>query len=283
MVDTAQARDDMLSDPRPAVCAAIREAGWQAGPMGEHWIRLAGGTIDGLARIVTELLVAPGHLLVHSTLPTVIPPDKRREAVRLCSLLNTMDLPGIVSIDAAGAPSITLKLLLQDDEDAAKAMTQFAVRATRFTADRAGAFCRIAGGVGIDQIVPESVARPWSNTAARYGTVIARSGEGDGQQIFTDLSDRRQLCLGPMLFHEDGAIECYGCSEPKAHRHEAVTAAPCAGDRSLGPGHRCGGAPRSVLRCSSYGPQPRKGAAPDRVEADARSRSHGTEPPVDGW
>jgi hypothetical protein len=54
----------------------------------------------------------------------------------------------------------------------------------------------------------------------------------------------RDACVGPILIHADGAVECYGCDSPATNPHVVGTTVACHAGSRLGAGHlceRCGG------------------------------------------
>jgi hypothetical protein len=46
-------------------------------------------------------------------------------------------------------------------------------------------------------------------------------------------------CVGPVVIHEDGVTECYGCSDPMLRVHPAGSTWSCGPSREFGIGHRC--------------------------------------------
>lgn len=76
--------------------------------------------------------------------------------------------------------------------------------------------------------------------AGRDGTpeeaeTLARWGAFVGQAC-----DRRDpICVGPVIIHEDGAVECYGCTNPLERSHISGTSAQCRPGRTVGHGHMC--------------------------------------------
>jgi hypothetical protein len=250
-----------------------------------HGIRLAGASVDGEATIVTELLVLPlpTTLLVRTRLPVMLPASRLAEAARLCATVNAYTHNGVVSIEPDGAPRVTTTAFLFAPESAAAAVIAHAVRRNRTLVLDVllNLFLRLGRGETAAAILADTsfveAAEAVSNqapsqSAARFdferapeptfdanGLAEAYSKdhgmaleEGLGFARYVALADLDgPVCVGPVLLHQDGIVECYGCTEPLVRSHPPGTSMSCMPGRELGPGHRCG-------RCAGEpGPTPR--------------------------
>jgi hypothetical protein len=51
--------------------------------------------------------------------------------------------------------------------------------------------------------------------------------------------DGPPICAGPLIFHEDGIVECHYCVSPETRIHARGCTASCRPQRRLGKGHHC--------------------------------------------
>jgi hypothetical protein len=255
----------LLEDPRPAVELALAESGWRAAQFPDGRIRLAGLVPDGPPSLVTDLLVLPGSLNLETRLPLRVGPNDRGRARLLCTSL-TADTGGVFSLDPDQAPVLYNRHLVF--APAAKAATTIAhdVRAHRALAVHAlNLFSDLNGQATSDVLAhrPDRHGGPGRATRLDLSRLpdadpaeLARAKElspiTDAEahalaRVHTQLDARtdhrttvptfEQLCAGPLVFHADGVVECYGCDAPTDYIH--LSTVSCQPGRQLGYGETC--------------------------------------------
>jgi hypothetical protein len=261
----------LLENPFWAFEAALEAQSWAAGPLQQpHWFRLAGGLVDGRTRLVTDVCVPRGNLILHTHLPLRVPPERLPAARTLCSVLAAGSV-GICSLEPDGAPIIYFKTLLFEHEgEGAAAVVVDAIRDHRGKIMRAifPAFTRVAEGedvrsiakqLGGEHLLPltsyyhaalfDRAAMPeprpdlrqewFERIADAHGTDDEALGLAALWELNSALPNDAPLCAGPVLVHSDGTLECYGCMTPNVHRHPAGTSASCEPAYRPGVGHGC--------------------------------------------
>lgn len=247
----------------------LREQEWQAATSGP-WARLSGGTVDFHAALVTDVLLlarAPlGTVTVRTRLPVRLPHTRREEAAALCLAINTMVSDGVLCVSSTGAPEVVSKAMLPDDERGAGGVALDTILRNRALAQ---ALLVILVAFRSGKTVAESLADTPAATsepmtappppAARFelgslpaphpkslnhladlglpspeAEAIARMDAYHAQHA--DLP----VCLGPVVTHADGTLECFACEHPLDHRHQGGGTMSCMPGRALGAGHACG-------------------------------------------
>ena len=248
---------------------ALRSEGWSAARRNDGQVyRLAGGSIDLRPGFVTDVRLSPGDLHLETAIPIYIPAERRDEAVRLCSVLHSNN--GVFSLGKSGAPLLLSKTMLFLPETYAVSVIVDAVRRDRdLVKTLLGLFHDVAQGrsaasaasrFDLDDYLPAGRPMP---TAAQLDlsltpepsaeqlaeTRALRVGEAEAvalarrqaliEAIFHRDPDRPPLCAGPLIFHEDGVVECHYCDTPETRIHGGGCSASCRRHRQLGKGHYC--------------------------------------------
>jgi tetratricopeptide (TPR) repeat protein len=253
-----------LSVHEEAVEIAVRSQGWTATWLDGFSVRLAGGEVDGRALFVTDMLAFHGAASVHTRLPLLIPAEQRFEALLLCSAINASG-GAVVSIDPDGVPVVFSKCLLAGDSELSAATIVDLVCDHRLQAVQVSvAFNEIACGepassvaAAMDLTAPVPFTEPFT-AASRLDLSLGPEPPLETQKSFDalgpDLTEREMTalvrlklfglqqpdaspCAGPLVVHSDGALECYGCTNPESRVH--VSTASCRPRYRLGNGHLC--------------------------------------------
>jgi hypothetical protein len=261
----------VLEDSVEAFVAALVSQGWLAGPAGPSWFRLAGGLVDGATRFVSDCLVVRGNISIETRLALRVPPERRLEALRLCSLLNAGAMV-ICSLDADAVPIAHYKSLLVEPQAGAVAAIVDAIQAHRdlVTGVISPAFVRIATGHDASSIAEEldlqdyvPLAHPFQAAVfpaselpepdprrteawrelifeSPAGTEEEANGLATLWELNFSLPRDAPICIGPVIAHADGTLECYGCDTPITTFHPEGTSGSCSsfGYRP-GVGHEC--------------------------------------------
>jgi hypothetical protein len=233
--------------------------------------RLAGGSIDGSARFVTDVFVIAGNIALTTRLPVRIPAELRPAANAICSLLTAVGY-GVFSIDRDGVPEVYAKSLLFEPHAAAVAAMVDLIRHHRSTIDGviSPAFVRLVHGESVESIAQElkapdriPLAEPISFAAA-FDRSSMPDPSAEHVQVWREgLSDQREtteaeavalatlwemsvalpeeapICAGPVVVHADGTIECFGCETPNSSYHPKGSSASCRRGFRPGSGHAC--------------------------------------------
>ena len=259
----------LVMEPDTVFELALRSEGWSAARSNDGQVyRLAGATVDVRAFYVTEVLLVPGIVSVETIIPVYLPADRRDEAVRLCSVLHAS--AGVFSLGASGAPMLLSKTMLLRPESYAASVIVDAVRRDRELAYWAGApFYDVAQGgsaaaaasklhlgecVPAANPIPTAAQLELSRTPqpSRTQLVKARALQvsdleavslARNQALVDSIAnahpDEPPFCAGPLIFHQDGVVECHYCDSPETRIHGRGCTASCRPQRRLGKGHDC--------------------------------------------
>ena len=252
-------------NPGEALRAAVEAAGWRGGPTGDSWIRLAGAsTSTPVAWLATDICGAPGAMSVETTLPISLPAQTRAEAAELCAAVNRSATDGIAGVSSDGTPFVCSKAALWSSPQLdAAALVETVDRNRRLAFALTVSFRRIADGESADRVASTLNRDPRTTSGSgRRGSPLDLSGapEPSAQavegfaalglgpheassilrlQALLATAIGRPICAGPVLTHEDGVTECYGCEGTPGRAHVENVSLSCGPKRSLGPGHRC--------------------------------------------
>ena len=250
---------------------AVAENDWLAAPAGSGWTTLAGGSVDGLAFLVTSVSVKLGTITVCTRMPAILSERRRADVTAVCAALNRLLNGHVASVDPDGAPTVTTKSWLFGPDRAAIAGITRAVTTNRTTSSAVRApFVRLVAGwdfeaalSGLPQnadllrqatpraatvidlaSLPEPGAAHRADAAAAIGPSPDRVREVDALARYQALAYRAfdaddPICVGPVVLHQDGVAECYGCSDPLHRLHPGGTSGDCVPGRAFGDGHRC--------------------------------------------
>lgn len=263
-------------DVLAARALAFHAMDWTAGaPLSEanlHTATLAGGTIDALAQYVTDLTVGPGMANAHTRMPVLVGAGRRIEAARLGAAMNGVVPGGTFWIDATGTPGATVCMALSAPESSAAAGIVHAVHRSRALARLAHPhLARVAAGQTAAQVLeddpdgtafldalsiavtgtPFALAGSPAPTAAQVAEAAFALADSGGRRAEVEALARHQaliyaqaaaglpLCSGPVVFHADGVVECFGCTDPLSRIHGGGLTGSCGPYRQLGAGHSC--------------------------------------------
>lgn len=235
---------------------ALQTMGWTAGaPLSEgslHTATLAGATVDAVAQYMTDITVGPGVANAHTRLPLVIDAGRKSEAARLCAAINAGVLGGNVWIDAGGVPGVTVCMALSAPERAAAAGIVHAVERSRGLARLVHpSYARIEAGLTVAEALDSHLgcvrfleSLPVATTGTRFAFGGGHLDEAEALARHQELLEAQAeaglpLCCGPVVFHADGVVECFGCTEPMTRIHGGGLSGSCGPYRELGVGHRC--------------------------------------------
>jgi hypothetical protein len=256
----------VLGDPSLALEATLKQNGWQAGPLGGGpWLRLAGGTVDMHASTVTDVRAVQGTIIIRTRISTILPASIHSQVGHLCAAINATMHAGVVAVEADGAPNVTTKALLFTPEATAGAVIRTAVSQNRELADALhGYFLRLRRGehsgavaantrladtlptgslprtptrIDLDH-APEPNPRQIED-ASIHGFQPAERDALARLQALAEQNSNEPACAGPVVLHQDGNAECYGCNDPLERFHPAGASLSCAPRRALGAGHSC--------------------------------------------
>ena len=263
-------------DVLAARALAFEASGWIAGsPVSDgcsHRATLAGALVDGQACYMTDLTVARGVANAHTRIPMLISPSRKAEAVRLCAALNACFPGGTVWVGGDGEPGVTVCVALVGPESAAAAGIVHAVRRSRTLARLADPYfddVRVGKPAG-EALSPETgttafldaLSAPSSGSRFEFDTAPAPSDEqlaaavdlfGGEQERLAEAEALARVqalsnsqageglahCVGPVIIHADGVVECFGCEQPLDRIHGGGMTGACCPVSRFGIGHRC--------------------------------------------
>ena len=256
----------LLENPRPALELMLAEKRWRAAEFPGGRIRLACPPLEaGPPALVTDILVLPGTLSLETRLPLRVGPNDRGRARLLCTSL-TADTGGVLSLDPDGAPVIFNRHGVFAPASTAAATIANELHRHRALATHALALFRDLNGqatAGVLTHRPDRHGGPGPATRldlsrlpeadpseldevrdltpltaveahalARVHTQVKRmTGHGTTVPTF------EQSCIGPLVFHADGVVECYACHAPADFMH--LSTVSCQPGRRLGHGDTC--------------------------------------------
>ena len=103
-----------------------------------------------------------------------------------------------------------------------------------FGGDPVGTSWDVLAGLPADfEQALDGLAVPDGYTKAEYAATLATIPR---LQMRLGLTD---ACVGPVLIHADGVVECYGCTDPNEGTHLSGTSVACDLLMRLGQGHVC--------------------------------------------
>jgi hypothetical protein len=252
-------------NPGEALRAAVEAAGWRGGPIGDSWTRLAGAsTATPVAWLVTDLRGVPGAMSVETMLPISLPARTRIEAAELCAAVNRSATDGVAGVSSDGTPLVCSKAALWSSPQLdAAALVETVDRNRRLAFALTESFRRIADGESADEVTADLNGDPRTGSGTgRCGSPLDLSGAAEPSeravegfaalgfgpreassllrlQALLAAAIGRPICAGPVVTHEDGVAECYGCDGTPGRAHVENVTVSCGPMRSLGPGHRC--------------------------------------------
>ena len=223
---------------------------------------------------MTEAWFYDGGFLVKCGVPVVIPELRREQALELCVGLNSQGRAGF-SIGPRDTPvaSVDIRLVVGAQHAAASlclgaletVWEKAVVSSTLFRAVADGADpAEVLAGINEvdDPELFSAIPVKQGSSGTPYGTEWA--GVLDDTEITAVLSELPDFlaedevralatvfpslvevdgladgCAGPVLFHADGHVECYGCTNPAANPHLKGATVTCFEGLYLGDGHRC--------------------------------------------
>jgi len=246
---------------------ALRNEHWAAGDAGA-FVRLAGGTVDQHASLVSDLLVmAPplNTLSVRTRLPIQLSALQADTVARFCVAVNAGLRHGVLSVAADGAPEATTKTILPASDAAAATVIVATVKRNRGLSDfLTPLLVRLMRGETVERLLADSNSAdtdPFSGEPRRsalldLSSVPAPPDEYVSQPAFEDMprpevdalgrletqqnaQPHNPTCSGPVVVHADGVTECYGCSHPLERFHPGGTSLSCSPGTRFGVGHSC--------------------------------------------
>jgi hypothetical protein len=246
---------------------ALRNEHWAAGTAGAY-VRLAGGTVDQHASLVSDLLVlAPplNTLSVRTRLPIQIPVQQADTVARFCVAVNAGLRHGVLFVAADGAPEATTKTIVPASETAAAAVIVATVKRNRgISAFLTQLLATLMRGETVERLLADSDSAdtiPFSGEPRRSGlldlsSIPAPPDEYVSQPAFENMprpevdalgkfetqqnaQPHKPVCSGPVVVHADGVSECYGCTQPLERFHPGGTSLSCSPGTRFGIGHSC--------------------------------------------
>ena len=249
-----------------AFIVALSSQGWPAGPAGEYWFRLAGGSVDLNAHLVTDCFVVPGNISLETRLAVRMPPEKRAATMAMCSLLNAAGI-GNCALDRDNVPVVHYKSLLFGHGNHTAAVVVDAIRVHRAAIVDliSPAFTRVVNGEDVSAIAEgleletalpfarpfraavfdrSSMPEPNPDAIKLWRERIPESSdEADALAALWALNnalpDDAFVCVGPVVAHVDGTLECYACETPNNSYHPSGTSGSCTDEYRPGTGHEC--------------------------------------------
>jgi hypothetical protein len=222
---------------------------------------------------LTEVVMDDESLTISCGVPVLIPPVCRGEALRFCLGLNTQARVGF-AIGRRGTPVVTASVrLIGALADAAASLCINAFETVwMYSASAEGLFQSVVAGTDADAMLERIkgdgalfAAMPINLGSAEGPKGFEWVGAADedlplppGMEIPEGMSERHlkgvaaalsrvtlgagpivDACGGPLLIHDDGVVECFGCTDPAANIHADGTTVSCRRGMRLGQGHRC--------------------------------------------
>jgi hypothetical protein len=246
---------------------ALGNTNWAAGPAGA-WVRLAGGTVDQHASLVSNLLVmAPplNTLSVRTRLPLQIPAQQADTVASFCVAVNAGLQHGVLSVAAGGAAEAATKTILPASDTAAAAVIVATVKRNRgLSAFLTPLLATLMRGETVERLLADSNSAdtipfsgaPKASAVLDLSSVPAPHDEYMSQPAFEnmprpevdalgrfetqqDAQPHKPTCSGPVVVHADGVTECYGCAHPLERFHPGGTSLSCSSGTRFGVGYSC--------------------------------------------
>jgi hypothetical protein len=230
------------------------------------------GTLDPY--LLTEIWFGEDTVRVDCAVPVLVPEDRLEQVLELCLGLNTQGRVAF-ALGTRGTPIASHNIRLVA---AATDLAYLCQGALEVTWERAAAaeelFRAVVEGADAESVLRsiDFESNPQLFNALPINRVAGAAAEGvewrglleqsppldddvvvpDGHTesewraaavaiqlcaAGTELVD--DVCAGPLLFHADGVVECYGCAQPGLVLHLDGCIGPCAAGKYLGHGHRC--------------------------------------------
>ena len=259
-----------------ALQAAVSELGLHLLAQGNGIVRIYGppGTLDPY--LLTEIWFGDGMFRVECAVPVLVPEARLDQVLELCLGLNTQGRVAF-ALGRRGTPIACHTLrLIAGPAGIATGLVSTALRITWEKASAAERLFRavaagddpgsVLGSIGPhnDELFralpitprPRPFAGPqgtqWTGVLDQAQPWPAGVPVPEGHStaefrattvVFPRLSDNTGPitggCAGPLLFHADGVVECYGCEVPAGRAHLRGSTVSCSEGLYLGRGHRC--------------------------------------------